>query len=206
MKLEDIISNLQEYNTQNTIKDNLINRYNGLFKIITKFINDDKFINSDSYYIFKNNYLNEFIKLYEEIQHTSVKIEPSITMKIQSKSKEQTKIINSFNPYLPRSSNSIPKIKLEKTIKQNVYILNIPLNALNALNSLNSLNTSTPHNPPLKVLFNPLNSIIYNMDYEEIGILKENILTMKDHEPIEIKTISEKKSSYKSINSDYVIM
>ena len=203
--IENMIIDLQQINEEIIKKDNLINKYNKMFKIVNKFINDNQFINSDSYIIFKNNYINDFTKMFNEINSiNSLDIEPQVVIKYKktdqsstttkseqdSESTKSNIIINNFNPYLPKSTTTLPKVQTKQIkTKTNMYVLLF--------------------DDKTKYLLNPNNLNIYSMQHTLIGKLDGNKVIINDMEynidTIDINTLNN-TISYNKITEDHIIL
>ena len=218
-ELTEIIEHLQFINNDVVRKDNLLNKYQNLFKIVDKFINDEQFVESDSYYIFKTNYINDFIKIYEDIKNFGIiNCQPQIVVQFKKPVKSsintntntnntnnntnnnnednyltKNMIVNTYDPYAPMSANNFPKLKFKKPNKKiNCYLLNIDDN---------------------KYLFDPVSKKIYssndNMNKTIVGFIENDTIKINNKE-YKLDTISDinylQNIKYSKITEDHIII
>ena len=216
--ITEIIDTLNNINSEIIKKDNILSNYRKLYNMINKLINDEQFIKSDNYFILKNNYINDIMKIMSIIEdvpldsqlliqvnknsninihtHTQNNNHTNTNNKSQKdesniNNKSQIIKLSNFDPYNTKFSNRIPKInKRVINHKDDYYFLNIKDD---------------------KYLFNPNNNKIYDLKEMNIGYIEDNKVYINNEVIYELDTIEsieqlKEIKSYKKLQSDYIII
>ena len=208
--IEKLLTIVNDIKNENIKTNELITSYQILFNIVEKMLNDELFVNSDLYEIFKNNYINKFYEYYNIVKNNGI-IKPEIIIKVKEPTGTGSRNIdiNNIDIYKPKQQLNvklnIPKNKEKQNKCQNVYLLKIPSSTSTISPSLTSPSLTS------KYVFNPNNNNIYNLEtFENVGNITDNVLSIKDNDFVfnyKLKTIYNSElndKKYKFLNNKYI--